>query len=430
MQLNQDQDAAFKRVLSGQNTFIDGPGGVGKSVLIRHIRDKLQGSTIFIAPTGIAALNIKGATIHSTFKLPLRSLTKNDYPLIAKKLGDIFDKETSPIKRIVIDEAPMMRVDIFKAIDESLRRARRLSIPFGGLQIVVVGDFYQLPPVLTDKDKQVFDDEGFTSPFCFSESTWSGANFAYVPLTKVMRQSDEEMINHLFNIRTKSPGWQESLVYFNEHGRRNYERLTQEDPTYICTTNRIVDHINTINYEALPDTEYKFYGELDGDFSKSSCPSPQELKLKYGTKVIFTANEAHFKNGQPGYVVGFERKCIQVLLEETETVVDVPKYTWEEIEYNLSGGNVYPYVKGTYCQYPIKYGWAITVHKSQGQTMPSAIFDIGNGAFAHGQTYVALSRLQTINGFGLARELKFSDVIISDEIKNFYANGCRGLSLF
>jgi len=427
MQLNEGQSHAMKSIIAGNNILVDGPGGVGKSVLVREIKNRFADSTIFLAPTGIAALNIEGATIHSVFKFPFSVLTTRDHYKINQKAEELFAKD-GPVKRIVIDEISMVRVDLLRAVDQQLRKIRRLNQPFGGLQVIVVGDFFQLPPVLTDRDKKEFQKEGFESAFCFSDSTWSEANFEHIELTKIMRQSDEEMIGNLMNIRNKSDGWKSSVQFFNRIGLKNKEQVMDEDPVFLCSINKTANTINEMNYEELDSEEKIFYGKKRGRFPTE--PSPYELKLKYGTKVIITANNDTHKNGQVGYVVGFVGEKIEVLIEDTEEHILVESYTWEDAEYSVSkDGKIQRDIVGSYTQYPLKHGWAITIHKAQGQSLNHAMIDLGWGCFASGQLYVALSRLRTLDGLALMNPIKEKDVIVSKEIQEFYENGCRGIGL-
>lgn len=427
MQLNEDQSDIVKKVISGKNIFIDGPGGVGKSVTVNHIRKHFGDSTVFLAPTGIAALNIDGATIHSVFKFPFNVLWKKDHSHINETTREVFDKD-GPVKRIVIDEISMVRVDLLRAIDQQLRKIRRLKhSPFGGLQIIVVGDFYQLSPVLTPRDKKYFY-EHFDSPFAFTDSTWSEAQFEHCPLTKIMRQSDQDFIGNLMKIRSKSQGWERSVDFFNRVGLENKESVLDEDPVFLCATNKAADAINEQNYEELDEKEKIFYAKKKGKFSAE--PSPSELRLKYGTKVIFTANSDEFKNGQTGYVIGFVGDRIEVLLEHNEIRILVEEYRWEEKEYGVGKEGLYQYPVGSYTQYPLKHGWAATIHKCQGQSLDNGIIHLGNGAFCHGQTYVALSRMRTLEGLALFDKILKKDIIVDESIHEFYENGCKGVGLF
>lgn len=429
MKLNTKQSLTMQKVVEGKNLYIGGQGGVGKSVLIRQIVSNFVDSTVVLAPTGIAAININGATIHSAFRLPFSIVTKKDWGRITEKLERLFSKE-SPVKRIIIDEVSMVRADVFQAVDQMLRKVRRLNVPFGGLQVIVVGDFYQLSPVVTNNESSMFY-KLYSSQYAFGSETWSSAGFEYVELDEVMRQSDALFINHLRNIRMKLDGWQDSIDFFNRHGIQNQVNVLDEDPVFLCTTNASADLINRSNYEELEGKEHVYYAKKNGKFS--SEPAPFELRLKFGTKIIITANAKNegYMNGEVGYVTGFIDDRIEVLLEDGERTVFVEPYKWEEIEYDVdASGNLKKDVVGTFMQYPIKYSWGITVHKSQGQTIKNAIIDVGRGCFCHGQLYVALSRIKSLEGLALMSKVSTNDVIIDRAVHDFYAGGCKGISLF
>lgn len=424
--LNVKQREAMKKVMSGNNVYISGPGGVGKSYLINKIMAAFEDSTILLAPTGIAALNIGGATIHSTFKFPLGVMGSTQKNRVNDKVRDLFDKN-GPVRRIVVDEVSMVRGDMFQAMDIQLRKARRLNVPFGGLQVIVVGDFYQLPPVVTNREKSVYMAE-HSSPYAFEGEAWSEADFEYFELDEIMRQSDEVMIDNLQKIRQKANGFDQSVSFFNHHARQNTSDIIEEDPVFLCTTNRSADLINEDNYSLIDEQERVFIGEQTGKVSAK--PSPEHLKLKFGTKVIFTANCGdEFRNGEVGYVTGFAGDRIEVTKESTEATVFVERFKWEERDYTTSNGSVQSYPIGTYKQYPLKHGYAVTIHKSQGMSLDHAVIDWGRGAFCHGQAYVALSRLRTLEGLGMIGQMTTNDVIVDREVTEFYEQGCRGIGL-
>ena len=427
MKLTQKQQLGFDLFTQGKNIFIEGPGGVGKSVLVRRIKEHFGENTVFLAPTGIAALNIGGSTIHSTFGFNFGILTKRDHTRIKDRTRDLFAKN-GPVKTIVIDEVSMNRADIFNTIDQVLRRIRGTDIPFGGIQIVTVGDFFQLPPVVTNKERHTYN-EYYDSIYAFGSPAWATAEFEHVGLDEIMRQSDYEFIKNLMTIRSKAPGYKESVEFFNHHGLKNQQEVLDSDPVFLCAVNKAADTVNEMNYSELDGKEYTYQASINGKFS--TRPAPQTLKLRYGTKVIMTANTDDYKNGHVGYVIDFIGDKIKVLLEDDEREVLVEKFRWEEIEYGTSpSGELKSYPTGTYVQYPMKYGWAVTIHKAQGQSLSNAMIDFGRGAFCHGQAYVALSRLRTLDGLGLVSKMFNSDIIVDDEVNEFYKNGCRGLGLF
>ena len=424
-QLNEKQQAAIQNVVSGRNLYISGPGGVGKSFLIKHIVNQFSDSTVVLAPTGIAALNIGGSTVHSAFRLPANLLTKQHWTKYSDKAEELFSK-SGPVKRIVLDEVSMNRADVFTTIDQQLRRIRRTNVPFGGLQIICVGDFYQLPPVISNQEKKVFF-ELYDSGFAFGSETWSSANFEYIELTENMRQSDETFRMHLGRIRMKLPGFQDSVDFFNKNARKNKDKVLDSDPIYLCTVNRVADEINLGHYNDLDGEEHEFFAQKVGDFKAE--PAPYHLKLKYGTKVIFTCNTPEFKNGEMGY---FLEKVGDKLLfiKENESEVLVSQTKWENKEYEVNGDNLDTKVTGTYTQYPVKHAWAVSIHKSQGLTLDHVVIDWGRGAFCAGQAYVALSRLRTLEGLTMTGDMGTSDIIVDPEVQEFYKNGCKGIGLF
>lgn len=423
--LNEKQALAMEKIASGKNIYISGPGGHGKSILVESIKSRFEDSCVLCAPTGISALNISGSTIHSTFKLGTSMLTKKHWSSYSQKAEELFNKN-GPVKILIIDEISMVRSDLLVTVDQQLRRIRRLNIPFGGLQVVVVGDFYQLPPVLQKSDEKVFN-ELYDSIFCFSNETWSSASFEHVELSQNMRQSDEEFRKHLGRIRKKSSNVEESIEFFNSNSILNKDYVYENDPIFLCAYNNSADDINKHHYEQLGGKELSFFAEKKGDFK--IYPSPQKLDLKYGTKIIFTCNGPDFKNGELGYFVGQFKDKIHILKED-ETEVFVSKQKWENKEYEVAGEGLTTKVSGTYTQYPIKYAWAISIHKSQGLTLDDVVIDWSKGTFVSGQCYVALSRLRKISGLTMTRNLYASDIIISDEVNEFYKNDCKGIGIF
>jgi len=430
MQLNEKQSYAMKQVALGKNVFISGPGGVGKSVVTRRILEQFSDSTVLVAPTGIAALNIGGATIHRTFLFPTNVLTsyhaKNFKPLT----GSLFSVD-GPVRRIVIDEISMTRADTFIAMDHTLRHIRRKNMPFGGLQVIVVGDFYQLPPVLTDNDKPKFHEVN-QSEFCFATESWSSAGFEYIELDQIMRQSDQDFITHLQAVRrAASDRISDAIDFFNSRSELNKPYIYDAyDPVFLSTTNKNADIVNQEHYSQLSGEEHTYVASYSSDMKIH--PVSVNLNLKFGTKVMFCANTDDYKNGEIGFVTGFPtRDSVEVTKDNNnEDTVIVREYKWNEIEYTNSNGELIKKAAGYFKQLPLKHAWGITIHKSQGLTLPSAVIDFGRNCFASGQAYVALSRVKNIDGFFLQRPFKKSDIIVAPEIKEFYENGAKGIGLF
>lgn len=424
MGLNKKQLEAYQHICKGSNVFISGPGGVGKSFLINYLREQFAKDTIFLAPTGVAALNIKGSTIHSVFKLSTHVLTANMCKRSPHK--DVIDLfEGNAVKRIVIDEISMVRSDVFTAIDQTLRRVKRRNVAFGGIQVIIFGDFYQIPPVLTKYDNAVFY-EDYTSPFCFSTESYSSCNFEYVELDEVVRQTNKEMIDNLQSIRQQDSDFRNAVKWFNTNCSP-IEKLIEEDPVVLCTTNALAVAQNKDRYDEIDAEEHVFNAKIKGNFDDVE-PAPRQLKVKVGMKVMMTANDATagYVNGSVGYVVKVTPSSIHVMLDPDGYVVVVRPFTWTQYSYVNVGGQVDTNVAGTYTQFPIKIGYAITIHKSQGQTLDYALIDFGRGCFASGQAYVALSRVKTIEGISFVSGFSPSDVIVDSDIKKFYNNGCRG----
>ena len=419
MQLNTKQQFAFNQIMSGQNIFISGPGGVGKSVLVGKIRDLCFESTIFLAPTGIAAQNIKGATIHSTFRLRLGYLSPTQRNNVNDKVKELFSDDS--ITRIVIDEISMVRADTFMAIDAALRRAKRKNKPFGGLQVIVVGDFFQLSPVLNTKstEGEYFLKE-FDSPFAFDTDAWREAGFQTIELDEVMRQSDAVFINALNSIRTRDDNFEASLEFLNEQGTSKEEM--DDDMLFLCSTNREADTVNKHNYDDIMGEERVYVGKKKGPFK--DLPVPECLSLKVGVKVLICANavDGSYYNGQTGHVEKMFNDSIMIQLETGEHIT-VKEFKWTEYEYFNGGENgvgVKPVAE--YQQFPLRLGYACTVHKSQGLSLSQAALYTGNGFFAHGQGYVAFSRLRTLAGLYVLKEIARKDIIVDRRVTEFYAN--------
>lgn len=425
--LNNDQQSAYDLIASGKNVFVSGPGGVGKSYLIDHIRSR-HPNTVIVAPTGIAALNVSGKTIHSTFKMGLGVLTKSNASRGASDEGLIalFGPESN-VKILIIDEISMCRQDVFYAIDRTLQKVRKNDLPFGGIQVVMFGDFFQIEPIVSPKDEEMFY-RLYSSKFCFASESWASLNVQTAFLNKVVRQSDEVMIDNLQKIRQGSSDRRSAINYFNEYSSSSDDGI-DNDNTILCTTNKTAEYYNTECYETIDEKEHIFNAYINGNFDPLMEPAPKELKIKEGTKVIITANDPRGKyvNGSVGYVVQVTPSALYVLLDPENITVKVPTFTWTQNGYRTNAnGDLETFEEGTFEQIPVRHGWAITIHKSQGQTLSRAVIDLGRGCFAAGQAYVALSRLKNIEGMSFIRPLMIQDVITSTEVKEFYKDGARG----
>lgn len=414
--LTPKQKYTMRRIDEGANIFLTGPGGVGKSVLVREIREKYEEETIFIAPTGVAALNIKGSTFHSTFRFPLGFINKSRATHVDQKVMDLFSNDA--IKRIVIDEISMVRADLFNALNENLKRAKRSRKAFGGLQVIVVGDFFQLPPVLNRQSTEgEFFAKEFDSIYAFATEAWVSGGFELIELDEVMRTDDKDFIALLQSIRRKDQHHQMAVDLINSICYDKYDS-PDEDAIVLCTTNADADRINEVNYSDLSGKEWTFAAETSGTKVE---PAPKLLRVKVGARVMCVANCNVGCNGQLGYVTDVVGDKIMFLADGSDCPQPMDKYTWEERDYQLGlDGKLNTVITGKFTQYPLKHAWAITIHKSQGVSLSSAHLNLGRGAFAHGQTYVGLSRLRNMYKLNLMNKLDYSDVIVDQEVIQFY----------
>lgn len=409
------QQIAYDAIMSGQNVCITGSGGVGKSYIIQQIREQIEDETLFVAPTGIAAVNIGGATIHKTFGLSTG--IQFNTPSINDKIKDVLANEK--LKRLVIDEISMVRADTFSVIDKILKSVRKNKAPFGGLQVVVIGDFYQLPPILTSKEKVPFSTK-YDSIFCFATPAWKNANFTVVDLKESMRQSDKDFIDMLNNIRVGSKDAVKALEKINHIGLSQ----TNIDESWIMltATNVVANDYNSEMYDALDDgEEIVFYAQRENSNVKIN-PVDDVIRLKKGCHIIIKANDTNgmYVNGDRGVVDEVTKDGVFVTLLNGRKVF-VTSYTWEEKEYVSDSEGFRLTTIGTFKQIPIKYGWAITIHSSQGLTLDGAILNTGRGCFTDGQLYVALSRIKSLEKFCLIQPIRNTELMTSKEVQKFYA---------
>lgn len=428
MILNEKQNKAYQSILSGNNVFISGPGGVGKSVIVNMLRENFGGDTVFLAPTGIAALNIKGVTLHRAFGFPLGVLTKSRRANISKKAQKLFGDDT--VKRIVIDEISMVRADTLVAIDVALRKIKGNKIPFGGLQVIIVGDFFQLPPVVNaqSQEGQIFFSE-FETPYAFDTKSWSNAAMMTVQLDEIMRQNDKSFIFALNSIRQKDSNYLRSLQFLNTIGKRNYEATGDSDMLVLCSTNKDADTINITKFEELTTEERSFRAEITGTFSQS--PVDIDLKLKVGAEVLICANnpEEGYCNGTRGIITNISNDTVMVR-DKAGTTYNVGRQKWSEYDYDNVGGTLSCVEIGSFTQFPIRLGWAITIHKSQGMTLSEAAIYTGRGCFVSGQAYVAFSRIANLNGLVILSPVQPHEIIVEQRIKDFYDGKIVSANLF
>ncbi len=413
-----------------RSLFLTGKAGRGKSTFLRYIASTIKKKHVILAPTGIAAINAGGATLHSSFKLPFHPLLPNDSRYSARNIRDTlkYNSEKRKLLRevelIIVDEISMVRADIIDFIDKVLRiYNRNMREPFGGKQLLLVGDIYQLEPVLKEEDRQLLQ-PFYPSSFFFDAKVFRQMQLVSIELTKVYRQSDPVFINILDHIRTSKVGTAD-LAMLNQHVGTALENDGTKLAITLSTRRDTVDYINEKRLGELPGEPTIFHGAIEGEFPDSSLPTPQELVLKTGAQILFIRNdkEKRWVNGTLGTIIGFGDEDEGIIYVRTEdgTDCDVERELWENVKYtfNEKEQKVEEQAIGTYTQFPLRLAWAITVHKSQGLTFNKVKIDFTGGVFAGGQTYVALSRCTSLEGISLKEPIRREDVFAKAEVQHF-----------
>ncbi|MEO8148354.1 MAG: helix-turn-helix domain-containing protein [Bacteroidia bacterium] len=423
---------------TNQSFFLTGKAGTGKTTLLKKIAEKTFKNYVIVAPTGVAAINAGGVTIHSMFQLPITGfIPSNDFvdvniitnqKMLAanSRLGKDRRRLLYELELLIIDEVSMVRSDILDAIDFTLRMVRKNQEPFGGVQVMLIGDMHQLPPVIKDHEWEILS-RYYKSQFFFDSHAWQKVNAAHIELIKIYRQQDETFVNLLNNIRGKS-----ITASDYEHLEKRYNPgFNPTEPGYVLlsTHNRIADNINETEIRKLPSTMHTFEAIITGEFPENMFPCERVIRLKKGAQVMFIKNDVEagqYYNGKLATVKKIEGGDITVTFNDSKIDFTLHRELWENINYSVDKGTerVTKNELGTFRQYPLRLAWAITIHKSQGLTFDKVIIDAGQ-SFAAGQVYVALSRCRSLEGIVLHSRISES-VLFSDQKINSFSDSKHG----
>ena len=434
---NQEFQNALRLIqYTHHSVFLTGKAGTGKSTFLRYVCQHTKKKYVVLAPTGIAAINAGGSTLHSFFKLPFHPLLPDDPQFQGKRLRDTLKyssehkKLLKKIELVIIDEISMVRADIIDFIDKVLRmHSDNHREPFGGKQLLLVGDVFQLEPVVKTDEREIIN-RFYPNPYFFSAKVFERMKLVSIELTKVYRQSDQAFISVLDRIRTNTAGSADLQLLNTRYLPPLIAQAMQADeqgnePLSITLATRrdVVDHINEERLSEINEDEMVFHGTIKGEFPENSLPTLPELVLKKGAQIIFIKNdlEKRWVNGTLGVIKGFCANNTIAITTENGNEYYVEPETWRNIRYsyNEEEKKIEEEELGTFTQFPVRLAWAITVHKSQGLTFSKVNIDFTGGVFAGGQTYVALSRCTSLDGIQLMKQINRSDIFVRPEIVNF-----------
>ncbi len=423
IEINPAFARALERIASGgRNLFITGKAGTGKSTLLEYYRANAAERPVILAPTGVAALQVGGETVHRFFGFGIdvtpekvrKSRRKPRRPEIYKKL-----------RTLIIDEASMLRADLLDCVDMFLRKhGPKRGAPFGGVQMVFVGDLYQLPPVVTNSEREIFRSV-YATPYFFSASALADGDLDIVELEKVYRQSDAAFVTLLNSVRNDSVD-DADVAHLNARVNPAFEPPDEVFFISLTTTNRNADRLNASKLASLPGKRSVSIAEISGDFGREQYPTSTELAFKAGAQVMMLNNDSmgRWVNGSLGVIESVAawdegRHGVTIRLRDWHAAVEVEPHAWEVIRFVLQAGQLSSEPVGRFTQLPFRLAWAVTIHKSQGKTFDNVVIDLERGAFAAGQTYVALSRCTSFEGIVLRRPVKRSSIRADWRIQKF-----------
>ncbi len=423
IEINKEFEQAYNLMENtNEHVFLTGRAGTGKSTLLQYFRQKTQKNVVALAPTGVAAINVKGQTIHSFFGFPPHPISSDH--IRKRKNRKVYEE----LDTIIIDEISMVRADMLDAINYFMRiNGKYRSRPFGGAQMIFIGDLFQLPPVVSnDVEKRLFEFM-YETPFFYSSQVLYNVDVKYIELKKVYRQKDGHFLGLLDQIRTKQLDYF-TLRNLNERYKPYFSPPKDGKFITLTATNAIARRINEVELEKLSNKKRLYQGEVEGKFEDRRLPNDMLLVFKEGAQVMFVRNDPYQRwvNGTIGTIQYLDEETVSVKVEgeKGEVVHTVNKEKWELLKYvyNEEKASIDTEVQGSFTQYPLKLAWAITIHKSQGKTFDKVFIDMGRrGAFAPGQVYVALSRCTTLEGIVLKKPIKASDIMVDQRVLAFAA---------
>ncbi len=428
---NHELELAYRFIqYTGKNVFLTGKAGTGKTTFLRNLREHSPKRMVVVAPTGVAAINAGGVTIHSLFQMSFGPYLPDYERTLGAGAPPIkFHREKINILRsidlLVIDEISMVRADLLDGVDNVLRRFRNRSKPFGGVQLLMIGDLQQLAPVAKEDEWDLLR-KYYDTPYFFSSHSLKKTDYVSIELKKVYRQSDEKFISLLNKIRNNCLD-AEGLSELNKRYIPGFAQQDHEGYITLTTHNYQAQQINATHLERLPDKPYTFKAKIDGEFPGNSYPTEAELVLKEGTQVMFIKNDPSYEkkyyNGKIGKVVTIDEEGIMVQCADSDIPIEVTPQMWENSRYEIDDNTkeIKEKILGVFTQYPLKTAWAITIHKSQGLTFEKAVIN-ANASFAHGQVYVALSRCKSLEGLVLEAPLSPVGIISDGTVRQFTDN--------